>query len=258
SSSHGRRTSASGSLDRRYDTVTEHMFVRWKEPLVGEWLSIEVDGAQTRAYLAVPESAKGPAVLVCHAWWGLTEFITELCERLAAEGFVALSADMYGGRTAATIAEAEALVGTLSEDHQRAAALAAHDALTAHPAVTGERVGAIGFSMGAWAALNTAALRPDSVAAVVLFYGAAEADFTAARAAVLGHYAPGDEWEEDKWVNWLEGELRAAGHEVTFHWYEGAGHWFFEDNRPDAYHPDAARLAWERTLTFLRDRLKQS
>ena len=46
--------------------------------------------------------------------------------------------------------------------------------------------------------------------------------------------------------------IRGAGRPVTFHHYPGTGHWFFESDRADAYHEEAAELAWERTLAFLK------
>jgi carboxymethylenebutenolidase len=122
-----------------------------------------------------------------------------------------------------------------------------------HPARRGEGVGAIGFSMGAAWALELA-WRPE-LRAVTLFYGAGEADFAAARAAFLGHFAADDPWEPQEYVDQMEAAMRAAGREVTLHLYPGAGHWFFEEDRPDAYLPEAAALAWERTLAFLREKL---
>jgi carboxymethylenebutenolidase len=53
----------------------------------------------------------------------------------------------------------------------------------------------------------------------------------------------------------MEAAMRAAGREVTLHAYPEAGHWFFEQDRPDAYHAPAAQLAWERTLAFLAKEL---
>ena len=50
----------------------------------------------------------------------------------------------------------------------------------------------------------------------------------------------------------LEAELRDTGHEVTFYRYPGTGHWFFEPDRSDAYNQEAAKLAWDRTLAFLK------
>jgi carboxymethylenebutenolidase len=69
----------------------------------------DVNGETMEGYLALPERGHGPGVLVLHAWWGLTPFFKDVCEWLAAEGFVAFAPDRYGGPTAATIEEAEAL-----------------------------------------------------------------------------------------------------------------------------------------------------
>ncbi|MDQ3549648.1 MAG: dienelactone hydrolase family protein, partial [Chloroflexota bacterium] len=159
------------------------------------------------------------------------------------------------GRTAETIDEAEALVGGLTRDHARSVATAALDTLLARSEVDGVAAGTIGFSLGGAWVLLLSVWRPEQVAAVVDFYGTIEGDYAAAQAAYLGHFAPADEWEPDESVHALEAALRDAGHEVTFHSYPGAGHWFFEDNRPDAYNADAAQLAWERTLSFLRNHL---
>ncbi len=57
-------------------------------------------------------------------------------------------------------------------------------------------------------------------------------------------------------VRAMEKTLREAGRPVDFYTYPGTGHWFFEPDRPDAYQPQAAQLAWERTLAFLRAQLQ--
>lgn len=222
---------------------------------MGEWLTIDTSDSEVRGYLAVPDGGSGPGVLVCHAWWGLNEFFVGLCDRLAGEGFVALAPDMYGGQVASTVAEAEAAVGTLTSETARAVATAGLDTLLARPEVTGTSAGTLGFSLGGAYAMLLSAWNPDQVAAVVDFYGATEGDFANAQAGYLGHFAPGDEWEPDEYVHALEAMLHEAGHDATFHWYPGTGHWFFEDNRPDAYNAEAAQLAWQRTLSFLRAHL---
>jgi carboxymethylenebutenolidase len=61
-------------------------------------------------YLALPEQQPAPGVLVLHAWWGLNSCIKQLCDRLAQAGFVAFAPDLYQGRTAPTIEQAEALL----------------------------------------------------------------------------------------------------------------------------------------------------
>jgi len=72
-------------------------------------LEFDINGRTVTGYLALPAWGHGPGVLVLQAWWGLTPFFKDVCERLAAEGFVAFAPDRYGGPTAATNEEAVAL-----------------------------------------------------------------------------------------------------------------------------------------------------
>lgn len=110
----------------------------------------EIDGTTVEGYLALPERGHGPGVLVLHAWWGLTPFFKDMCDRLAAEGFVAFAPDRYGGPTAETIEEAEVLQRQ-REDWVRTEAVlrASVKFLGAHEAVVAEGLGALGFSAGA-------------------------------------------------------------------------------------------------------------
>jgi carboxymethylenebutenolidase len=206
------------------------------------------------SYVAGPAGG-GPGILVLHAWWGLSDGIRRFCDQLAADGFVALAPDLCDGRTAATIPEARALVKELDEE---AAIRRAGDGLArlhAHPAVRGQ-LGAVGFSMGVWFALDLAT-KHDDVEAVVLYYGTAgDIDHARHRATVLGHFAEHDEFEPAEEVTALEDALRQANRAVRFHLYPGAGHWFAEPDRPDAYHPANASLAFRRTAGFLRNQLQ--
>lgn len=208
------------------------------------------------ALVALPPGGRGPGVVLLHAWWGLNDFFTALAARLAAEGFVVAAPDLYGdGQSVATIEAAKARVATLDGQGAFDRASEAIAFLRRHEAVQGDRMALVGFSMGGSWALDLASAWPDAVAAVVLFYGSGEADYSQARAAYLGHFAENDPWEEDAWVRQMETAIRAAGHEVTFYRYPDTGHWFFEADRPDAYHAEAARHAWERTIAFLREQI---
>lgn len=207
------------------------------------------------AYVAVPDAGAGPGVVVLHAWWGLNDFVKQLCDRLTGEGFVVAAPDLYGdGRVASTIAQAQKFVEQEDSTIVTAQARGAIEYLRAHPAVHGKTIGVIGLSFGAAYALLLSTTLPDQIGAVVVFYGAYAIDFGNATAAYLGHFAPGDPLEPDEGVQLLENALHSAGRDVTFHTYPDTAHWFFENNRPE-YNPEAAQLAWERTLAFLRERL---
>jgi carboxymethylenebutenolidase len=112
----------------------------------------------------------------------------------------------------------------------------------------------VGFSLGGSWAIYMSTIAPDDIAAAVIFYSTGAGDFSAARAAYLGHFAANDEWEPEEEVHAMEENMRAAGRELTFHTYPGAKHWFAEPNRPE-YNPQAAELAWGRTVAFLREKL---
>ena len=117
----------------------------------------------------------------------------------------------------------------------------------------GRGLAVIGFSMGVYYGLALASAMPDHVSKVVIFYGTGDADFSAARAAYLGHFAGDDDFEPRAYVDGMEEAMRNAGRSVTFHHYPGIGHWFFESDRADAYNEAAAALAWQRTLAFLKE-----
>lgn len=221
---------------------------------MSEWLKIGTEGE--RAYLAVPASGSGPGVLVIHAWWGLTDDVTDVCDWLASEGFVALAPGLFsGGATADTIDGAEALVTGQDSAASEAVVQAAVDHLRGLQAMTGAQIGTIGFSYGANWALNLSQTRPDDVSAVVAVYGADAGNYDTSRAAYLGHWAEHDDFEPLEVVQALEEKIRAAGCEVTFHTYPGTGHWFVEPSRTDAYNAEAAALVWDRTLAFFKAQL---
>ena len=207
-------------------------------------------------YLAVPKTGSGPALLVLHAWWGLNDFFKGLCDRLATAGFVAFAPDLYHGATASTRDGAKNLMSKLDQEAAGREIQSAVRGLQVQTGVKGERLGVVGFSMGAVWGLWLAQELPADVAAVVLFYGTGDGNYSQIRAAFLGHFAETDEFESPAVVQDLEKILRTtSGKNVTFHSYSGTTHWFFEKDRPDAYDAQAARLAWQRTIRFLKTQL---
>lgn len=220
-------------------------------------ITYQVANQTAQGYLAMPKRDEGAGVLVLHAWWGLNDTIRAVCARLAEAGFVAFAPDLYHGRVADTIAEAETLGQALDSNHLQAKAEIAEATrfLSERTGQADRGLAVIGFSLGAYYALDLAAAAPEYIRSVVIFYGTGGGDFSTSRAAYLGHFAENDPYEPPSNVNELEESLRRAGRPVTFYRYPGTGHWFFEPDRTEAYNQAAATLAWERTLTFLSNSL---
>jgi len=225
---------------------------------MGEMIEYQANGGKASGYLAVPEWGSGPGVIVIQEWWGLVPHITEVADRFASEGFVALAPDLYGGKKTSEPDEAGKEMMALQIPEAVKVMSGATDELLRRS--SGERVGVVGFCMGGGLALVLAAARPDAVAACVPFYGLipwpdASPDFSKMSAAVLGHYAGKDEYFTPEAVRALETQLKELGKDVEMHVYEDADHAFFNDTRPEVYDPEAAAEAWRRTLEFLHFRL---
>jgi carboxymethylenebutenolidase len=211
-----------------------------------------------RGYMATPASGSGPGVLVIQEWWGLVPHITSVCDRLAAEGFTALAPDLYHGRSTTEPDEAQKHMMDLDIDSAGRDLESALAHLLDSPCATGRTLGVVGFCMGGGLALYIASRQP-AIAACVAYYGVGPArekmDLTAMKAAVLGHWGERDHSYDRATIEDLERRLREAGRNVESFWYD-ADHAFFNDERPEVHDEDAARLSWERTIAFLRERLR--
>jgi len=226
---------------------------------MAETVEFASNGKTASGYLETPESGNGPGVVVIQEWWGLVPHIKDVVERLAGEGFVALAPDLYHGEETEEPDDAGKMM--MAMDIERAARdmKGAVDFLAAHPAVSSSGVGAVGFCMGGGLVLWLACLS-DKVAAEVPFYGVApwpeaSPNFKKSVAAFQGHYAEHDDGAGPEVARQLEVLLQSLGLPAEFFVYPGTQHAFFNDDRPEVHDAEASRLAWERTLEFLRNRL---
>jgi carboxymethylenebutenolidase len=209
-------------------------------------------------YLAIPSGETGPATIVLQEWWGLDGHIRSICDRFAAEGFFALAPDLYRGETTEQPSEAEQKMMALSMDQAEKDMCGAAAHLRAQPGVQGNGVGSVGFCLGGGLSVWAAASCPNIGAAVTFYYVMphGKPDFSKITGPLLGHFGTSDEFISTDEAKALEEELRNAGVRVSFQFYENAGHAFFNDtNRLGTYDREAAELAWERTLSFLREAL---
>lgn len=226
---------------------------------MGSQMTFDWDGGQCTWYEAVPKSGKGPAVIVLPEWWGLVPHIKQVCDRLAAEQFVAIAPDLYHGQTGKGPDEAGRLMMALNIDR------AANDIggvirylKMGHRRVSGKQVGVIGFCMGGQLALYAASRFPE-IGGCVDFYGVhpkVQLDHSKIKCPVMGLFAEKDGHVPPETARKLESALNAHGVKTDFHIFPGVEHAFFNDSRPEVYHQPTAQKAWEKMLSFLRSSLK--
>lgn len=216
-------------------------------------------------YLARPDpatmgadAASTPGIIVIHEWWGLNDNIRAMAEKLAAEGYVALAVDLYGGDVAETPEQARSL---MSASMEREAALTsnvtqAYEYLAAQDGV--ENVGVIGWCFGGGWSLRTALALPESIDAAAIYYGQLITDpdrLATLDMPILGIFGAEDQGIPVAQVRTFEQRLDSLGANATVEIYEGAGH-AFANPSGERYVPEAAEDAWQKTLAFFDRYLK--
>jgi carboxymethylenebutenolidase len=208
------------------------------------------------AYLATPESGRGPGVLVVQEWWGLVPHIRDVCDRLAREGFVALAPDLYYGRTTDDPDAAGRYMLGLEIPRALRDLDAAVDELLNRDTI-GAKVGVVGFCMGGQLAL-AAGCENARIGAVADFYGVhpdVTLNLAECRAPVLAVFAENDAFIPAEVVSGLSADLAAAGVRASVRTIEGAQHAFMNDTRPDVYDASAAAAGWAALLGLFRAEL---
>ena len=223
--------------------------------MTGSMVTFPANGTTTSGYLATPKSGAGPGVLVIQEWWGLVPHIKHVCDRFAAEGFVALAPDMYHGQTASEPDGAGKLFMALNIARAEKDLRGAVAYLLARSST--KRIGAVGFCMGGQLALFAATLNP-AVGACVNFYGIhpnVKPDYSKLAGPVLGLFAEKDAFVTPQTAREVETAIKKAGKPVEIHIYPGVDHGFFNDERADVYNKPAAEDAWRRTLDLFKKHL---
>jgi carboxymethylenebutenolidase len=217
-------------------------------------------GDGSSGYLAKPASGTGPGVVVIQEWWGLNPHIEDIADRLAAAGYVALAPDLYHGKETREPNEAEKLMMGLAMDGAAKDIVAAASYLAGHESTGGQGIGVVGFCMGGSLALWSGTLSDDIVATVGFYPAIPWERMSPTWSRYEGKAALVHADEHEGGVNGesvlaAEKAIEGAGGEVSAFEYPGTDHAFFNDTRPEVYAPEAAALAWERTLAFLDDRI---
>ena len=219
------------------------------------------DGKPVQAYISEPANAKNaPGVVVIQEWWGIDDEMRSIADRLAKAGYRALVPDLYRGKLALEANEAEHLMKDLNFGD--AASQDIRGAVQHLKATGSAKVAVTGFCMGGALTILSAGLVPECDGTVV-WYGYPPLEYVDAQAIqkpMLAHWALHDEFFSIAGVDQLEQKLKAAGVDYDFHRYDSK-HAFANpksDSRhlpPLQFNSVAADLAWDRTMTFLKNQL---
>ena len=219
------------------------------------------DGNSVNGYLAEPaDKDYAPGVVVIQEWWGLDDEVKSVADRLAQAGYRALVPDLYRGQLALEAKEAEHLMNGLNFGD--AATQDIRGAVQYLKTTGSKKVAVTGFCMGGALTILSACNVPE-LDATIVWYGYPPLEYVDAAAIqkpMLAHWALHDEFFSIAGVDQLEEKLKQAGTHYDFQRYD-TKHAFANPKSavrglpPLEYNTQAATLAWDRTLEFLKKNL---
>ncbi len=240
-----------------------------KTSVVGEEITYKsADGTILKGYVAFDEAKKGkrPAIVVIHEWWGCNDYVRQRADMLAALGYIAIAADMYGeGKQGNDPKEAGALAGPFYGNPQlaRERIEAAVNKIKGYEQTNAGEMACIGYCFGGSMSLFAAKLGMD-FKGVVSFHGGlagvpAEAGKT--KAKILVCHGAADKFVSEEEVNNFRHNLDSVKAEYTFIAYPDATHAFTNSqstangkkfNIPIAYNAAADKKSWEDMKVFFK------
>lgn len=212
----------------------------------------------TMAYEAHPvRESRYPGIVVIHEVTGLIPYIKDICDKLAKEDFVAVAPDLYEGKTAQGMEDGAPLREKVTDDVFRAKVNAALDYLKKQPNCNGF-FGVVGFCMGGGFALRAACMFPEEFNACSVFYGRLTDKELLQRlnCPVVGNFGAEDTGITTWATEEFKPEMTKAGKKVDIKVYPGAPHGFARHTTPQAYRPEAAKDALDRTFDLFNSTLR--
>ena len=209
-------------------------------------------------FMAWPAEGEKPTsgLIVIHEWWGLNDNIQAMTKRLAGEGYMALSVDLYNDKVAESSDSARAYMEeAMSNPEQRIDHLrAAINYLKEHGV---SKVGVIGWCFGGAWSLRTALNFPDEIDATVIYYGHLDTnpeELKKLKMPVLGIFGEEDQGIPVEQVKRFEAVLDSLGADADITIYPNASH-AFANPSGERYNAEAAKDAWGKTVEFLEENL---
>ncbi len=227
-----------------------------QRPVVAETLPYaEVDDELVYGHFVFPADMVDPlpGVIVIHEWWGLNDEVRAMADRIAAEGYVVLAVDLFGGRSTRSPADARAIMVSVVENHD----LAEDNIRQAYQFLVDSgqapRIGVLGWDFGGGWSLNTAILFPDELDAAVIYYGQVTNDeerLARVNVPILGLFAANDRGIPVAHVRRFEQALENLRKTYEIEIYADVDHAFANPTGPN-YNAAIAEQAWTRALEFL-------
>jgi carboxymethylenebutenolidase len=227
------------------------------DDIITEDIHYDGDGSTMGGYLARPKKAgKYGSVLVIHENRGLNPHTKDIARRIAKQGYIALAGDALApfGGTPENEDEARAAFAKIDAQKNLNNFLKGLDYLKARPDSNG-KTGCVGFCWGG-ALANQLAVHAPTLQVAVAYYGRQPeaVDVPKIKSFVQLHYGGLDE-RVNAGIPAYEEALKAAGVKYELYIYEGAQHAFLNDTAPTRYNPEAAKLAWERTMKAFKEKI---
>jgi carboxymethylenebutenolidase len=215
----------------------------------------EVDDELVYGHFAFPSDMIEPlpAVIMFHEWWGLNDNIRAMAERLAAEGYIVLAVDLFGGKSATNPEAARQLMMRAVENRDSVTSNIQQAYAFVTQTAGAPRVASLGWCFGGGWSLNTALMFPEELDAAVIYYGQVTDDedrLSPLQVPILGLFGSEDRGIKLESVRGFEAALERLGKNYEIQVYEGAGH-AFANPSGNNFNAEYAEDAWNRTLEFL-------
>lgn len=240
------------SSDRQESATGEAVAER---PVDAETLPYaEVDEELVYGHFAFPSDMIEPlpAIIVVHDWWGLNDDTRSAASRLAAQGYMVLAVDLYGGETVDRLQEARRKMISVVENPDVVESNL-RQALDFVGVAGAPKKATLGWGFGGSWAFNSTMLFPQQIDAAVVFYGQVSNDedkLRAVNAPILGLFGARDRGITIETVREFEAAMQRLRKPLILEVYRNAGHAFADPAR-DNYIADVAEDAWQKTIDFL-------
>ena len=250
------------SREHAADTATpsEAASIAAERAVVAETLAYaEVNDELSYGHFVIPADMVDPlpAIIVIHEWWGLNDGVRAVADRLAGLGYIVLAVDLYGGKIAATPADARKQMLKVVENPEDAKENIRQAYQFLKQTAGAPSVGSLGWCFGGGWSLNTALLFPDQLDATVIYYGQVtddEAKLGPMNVPILGIFGAKDKGIPVESVRGFEQALENLRKDYEIEVYPGVGH-AFANPSGNNYNAEAADKAWRRTVAFLNRHL---